>query len=274
MIEKRVSPAGTVLVFILALIWLVPFAWVFLSSFKTYQETVTLPIRFLPSSFLNLENYRELLGNLNFLSYYKNNVINTLGILVPQLFFSSLAAYAFARIDFPFKNIIFVSLLVALMVPIQMILVPRYSLMIKFGWFDTYLAVIIPSIPSVTSTFFIRQQIMSLPRSLDESAIIDGANHFRIYWSIVMPLCKSAFLATGILCTVFAWNDFLWPLIVINSTRLHTLSIAVANLQGQHLTKENLIMTAALLVSLPVIAVFLVTQRYFIRSVAFSGIKD
>jgi multiple sugar transport system permease protein len=274
MVEKRISLAGTIFIFVFALLWLVPFVWVLLSSFKTYQETVTLPVRFLPDSFFNLDNYKELLGRLNFLSYYKNNIINTAGILIPQLFFSSLAAYAFARIDFPFKNIIFVSLLVALMVPIQMILVPRYSLMIRFGWFDTYLAVIIPSIPSVTSTFFIRQQIMSLPRSLDESAILDGANHFRIYWSIVMPLCKSAFLATGILCLVFAWNDFLWPLIVINSTRLHTLSIAVANLQGQHLTRENLIMTAALLVSLPVITVFLITQRYFLKSIAFSGIKE
>jgi multiple sugar transport system permease protein len=115
---------------------------------------------------------------------------------------------------------------------------------------------------------------MSLPKSLDESAIIDGANHFCVYWFIILPLCKSALLATGILCLVFAWNDFLWPLIVINSTERYTLSIAVANLQGQHLTRENLIMTAALLVSLPVVVIFLFCQRYFIRGIALSGIKD
>jgi multiple sugar transport system permease protein len=260
--------------FLLSLLWLGPFLWVFLSSLKTYSETVNLPVHILPRNMLNFENYIELMRDLNFASYYKNNIIITLGILIPQLFFSSLAAYAFARIDFPFKNVIFISLMAALMIPIQMILVPRYTMMLRFGWFNTYFAVIIPSIPSVTTTFFIRQQIMTLPKSLDESAILDGANHFRIYWSIVMPLCKSALLATGILCLVFAWNDFLWPLIIINNPDRYTLSIAVANLQGQFLIKENQIMTAALLVSLPVVVIFLITQRYFISGIALSGIKE
>jgi multiple sugar transport system permease protein len=265
---------GIIGFFILSLVWVGPLLWVFLSSFKTYAETVSIPVHILPKNFFNFSNYTELLGILNFGSYYKNNVIITAGILIPQLFFSSIAAYAFARIDFPFKNFIFISLMAALMIPVQMILVPRYNMMLRFGWFNTYLAVIVPSIPSITTTFFIRQQILSLPRSLDESARLDGANHFRIYWSIIMPLCKSALLATGILCLVFAWNDFLWPLIIINSPERYTLSIAVANLQGQFLIKENQIMTAALLVSLPVVAVFLITQRYFISGIAFSGIKE
>jgi multiple sugar transport system permease protein len=270
-ITGRVGIAGF---FLLSLIWLAPFLWILLSSFKTYAETVSLPVRILPRSFLNFDNYTELVTDLNFGSYYKNNIIITLGILIPQLFFSSLAAYAFARIDFPLKNIIFVSLMAALMIPIQMILVPRYNMMLRFGWFNTYLAVIVPSIPSITTTFFIRQQIMTLPKSLDESAFLDGANHFRIFWSIIMPLCKSALLATGILCLVFAWNDFLWPLIIINNPDRYTLSIAVANLQGQFLVRENQIMTAALLVSLPVVVIFLITQRHFISGIAFSGIKE
>ncbi|MDR3167263.1 MAG: carbohydrate ABC transporter permease [Treponema sp.] len=259
---------------LLSLVWLGPFLWAFLSSFKTYAETVSLPVHVLPKDFFNFNNYVEIMKDLNFGAYYKNNIIITLGILIPQLFFSSLAAYAFARLNFPLKNFIFVSLMTALMIPTQMILVPRYNMMIWFGWFNTYWAVIIPSIPSITTTFFIRQQIMTLPKSLDESAFLDGANHFRIYWSIIMPLCKSALLATGILCLVFAWNDFLWPLIIINSPERYTLSIAVANLQGQFLVKENQIMTAALLVSLPVVVIFLITQRYFIGGIAFSGIKE
>lgn len=274
MMNRRAGAIGTVAFLFLAALMLVPFLWILVSSFKTYRETVHFPITFLPEKFSNLANYRTLLGKLNFIAYYKNNVINTVGILVPQLFFSSLAAYAFARIDFPFKNFLFVSLLVALMVPIQMILMPRYNLMLQLGWFDTYYAIIIPSIPSITTTFFIRQQIMALPKSLDESAIMDGANHFRIFWSIIMPLCKSALLATGIMCLVFAWNDFLWPLIVINTPEKYTLSIAVANLQGQHLTQDNLLMTAAVLVSSPVIILFLITQRHFIEGIAMSGIKE
>ncbi len=259
---------------LVSLVWLLPFAWVLLSSLKTYRETVKLPIDFLPASFTNLANYRELLVRLNFIAYYKNNLIVTAGILLPQLFFSSLAAYAFARIEFPFRDAIFVSLLVALMVPIQMILMPRYNMMIKFGWFDTYWAVIVPSIPSVTTTFFIRQQILSLPKSLDESAYMDGAGHFRIYWSIIMPLCKSALLAMGIMCVVFAWNDFLWPLVVINKESRYVLSIAVANLQGQNLTRDNLLLTAAVLVSAPIVALFLCLQRNFVEGVAMSGIKE
>ncbi|HOX32908.1 MAG TPA: carbohydrate ABC transporter permease [Spirochaetales bacterium] len=259
---------------LVSLVWLLPFAWVLLSSLKTYRETVKLPIDFLPASFTNLANYRELLVRLNFIAYYKNNLIVTAGILLPQLFFSSLAAYAFARIEFPFRDAIFVSLLVALMVPIQMILMPRYNMMIKFGWFDTYWAVIVPSIPSVTTTFFIRQQILSLPKSLDESAYMDGAGHFRIYWSIIMPLCKSALLAMGIMCVVFAWNDFLWPLVVINKESRYVLSIAVANLQGQNLTRDNLLLTAAVLVSAPIVTLFLCLQRNFVEGVAMSGIKE
>lgn len=257
-----------------SVLMLLPFAWVLFSSFKTYRETVQLPISFLPKSFANLSNYSELLVRLNFLNYYKNNVIVALGILVPQIFLSSMAAYAFARIDFPLREPIFISLLVALMVPMQMILMPRYSMMIKFGWFDSFWAVIIPSIPSVTTTFFIRQQMLSIPKSLDESAVIDGAGHWRIFWQILLPLCKGSILAMGIMCVVFAWNDFLWPLIVLNSQGKYVLSIAVANLQGQNLTRDNLLLTAAILVSFPIVILFLSLQKYFVEGVAMTGLKE
>ncbi|MFA6840816.1 MAG: carbohydrate ABC transporter permease [Sphaerochaetaceae bacterium] len=271
--QKRIS-VGFFVLALVAIITIIPFFWIIVSSFKTYRETVQIPVAFFPGSFRNLDNYKELFERLNFLSYYKNNIINTIGITVPQLFLSSLAAYAFARIDFPGKNIIFMSLLLALMIPIQMILMPRYKLILDMGLFDSYLGIIIPSIPSVTTTFYMRQQIMSLPRSLDESAYLDGAGHFRIFWSILLPLCNSALLATGIMCLVFSWNDFLWPLVVINSTDKYTLSIAVANLQGQHLTKDNLLFAAAVVVSLPMIIVFIISQRYFIEGIALSGIKE
>lgn len=269
-----VTSINFIILLLLAMLALVPFFWIIVSSFKTYRETVKIPVVFFPNSFTYLDNYKELFGKLNFLSYYKNNIINTLGITIPQILFSSLAAYAFARIDFPGKSIIFVSLLLALMIPMQMILLPRYKLILQMGLFDSYLGIIIPSIPSVTTTFYMRQQILSLPKSLDESAFLDGAGHFRIFWSILLPLCQSALLATGIMCLVFSWNDFLWPLIVINSAEKYTLSIAVANLQGQHLTKDNLLLTAAVVVSIPMIVVFMISQKYFIEGIALSGIKE
>jgi multiple sugar transport system permease protein len=271
--EKIVRRCGMGFFILLTLMWLVPFAWIALSAFKTYPETVQLPVRFLPKG-LYTGNFTELLGKMQFVRYYKNNITVTLGILIPQVLLSSMAAYGFARLNFRFKNALFMSLFIALMVPLQMILMPRYTMMIAFGWIDSYLGVIIPCIPSVTVTFFIRQQIMGLPKSLDESAIMDGANHWVIYWFIILPLCKSAILATGLMCLVFAWNLFLWPLIVLNKQELYTLSIGTANLQGQNLTKENLLMTAAFLVSIPVIAVFLCTQKHFISGVAMTGIKE
>lgn len=273
-VHKRTVPRPAQVVLpVISILMLLPFLWMVLSSFKTFPETVQIPIRLLPKDFRNLSNYAELLGRLNFLRYYENNLLVSLGIVLPQLFFSALAAYAFARIEFPFKNTIFISLLVALMIPLQMILLPRYNMMLRFGWFDSLWAVIIPNIPSVTTTFFVRQQILSLPRSLDESAFLDGANHFQVFAWILMPLCQSALLATGIMCLVFAWNDFLWPLIVINTQGRYVLSIAVANLQGQNLTRDNLLLTAGALVSFPVVVVFLIVQRRFIEGVARAGIK-
>jgi multiple sugar transport system permease protein len=272
--KKALFVITMILFVVVSLLWFFPFIWIFLSTFKTYSETVQLPVHILPNSFTFLGNFNEILGRLHFLSYYRNNVIVTLGITVPQIFFSSMAAYGFARIDFPFKNGIFTSLFLALMIPLQMVLMPRYNMMLAFGWLNSYLGVIVPLIPSVVCTFLIRQQILSLPKSLDESAIIDGASHWRIYRSIVMPLSQSSLLATGIMCIVFAWNNFLWPLIVINEERLYTLSIATANLQGQMMTRENLLMTAAFFVSLPVIIVFLFAQKHFIAGIALTGLKE
>lgn len=271
--NRQTSVLSSTVLLVLSLVMLFPFVWIFFTSLKTYPETVRYPISFFPDNFLNFDNYRVLFGRLHFLSYYKNNIIITVFILLPQLFFSSLAAYAFARINFPCKNFIFITLLAALMVPLQLMLMPRYSLILKLGWFDSFWGVIVPTIPSVTTTFFLRQQIMSLPKSLDDSAYMDGASHPRVFWSIIMPLCQSALLATGILCTVTAWNDFLWPLIVLNSTDKYVLSIAVANLQGQHLTRDNQLTAAAVIASLPVVIAFFIAQRHFVEGIVRSGIK-
>ena len=264
---------GFIVFALFTLVWLVPFVWVLLSSLKTFPETVQLPVRLLPKE-IYTGNFTELLGGMNFLKYYRNSVIVTLGILIPQMFLSAMAAYGFSRLNFPFKNAIFMSMFVALMVPIQMTLIPLYNMMVAFGWVNTFAGVIVPSIPSITVTFLLRQQVMTIPKSLDESAHLDGANHWTIFIFIILPLCKATLAATGLMCLVFAWNLFLWPLIVLQNPDMYTLSIGIANLQGQYLARENLLMTAALLVSLPVIIVFVFTQRFFVRGVAMTGIKE
>lgn len=274
--EHRKFKISTVIIILILCIFVVimfaPFIWMILTSFKTEKETLLIPLQWLPKEFY-LGNYSEIFGKLNFGTYYKNTIIVTIGITVPQLFLSALAAYAFARLEFPGKNIIFMVLMTALMVPIQMILVPRYSLMVKFGWIDTFAGVIVPSVPSIYATFFFRQQIMTIPKELDESAYLDGCSYFRIFTSILMPLCKSTVIAMGILTFTFGWNEFLWPLIVINSPGKQVLSIAIANFRGQYSTKYNLLMTASTLGTLPILVVFIIGQRYFLEGVAMSGIK-
>ncbi len=263
---------GFAILVIIAIIVMLPFIWMVLTSFKTYKETIKVPMVWFPKS-LYWGNYEEILTKMNFLQYYKNTILVAVGITLPQLFFSSLAAYAFARLNFPGKNIIFLTLMGALMIPLQMILLPRFLLMINFGWVDSFKALIIPEIASIYGTFFIRQQFMTLPKELDESAELDGCSYPRIFWSILLPLCTSTLVAMGILTLVFGWNSFLWPLINLTSPEKYVLSIAIANLQGQHTTKYNLLMTASVLATLPILAIFAFGQKYFIEGIATSGLK-
>ncbi len=268
------SLASTILVGAGALVVVCPFVWMFLTSFKTYPETIRIPLSWLPKA-LYLGNYDELLWRMNFLSFYKNTIIVTLGITLPQLFICSLAAYAFARLRFPGKNIIFVCLTAAMMVPLQMILLPRYSLLVSFGWLDKFAGVIVPSLPSISCCFFIRQHMMTLPRELDESAILDGCSFFRIFWSILLPLCQSSLVAIGILVFTWSWNDLLWPLIVLSSSDKYVLSLILSLIQSRFVSfiQYNILLTASVLTTLPILLIVLAGQKYFVDGIASTGMK-
>ncbi len=272
--RRMKSVTSTILVGSGALIVVCPFVWMFLTSFKTYPETIKVPLSWLPKS-LYLGNYDELLWRMNFLSFYKNTIIVTLGITIPQLFICSLAAYAFARLRFPGKNLIFVCLTAAMMVPLQMILLPRYSLLVSFGWLDTFAGVIIPSLPSISCCFFIRQHMMTLPRELDESAILDGCSYFRIFWSVLLPLCQSSLVAIGILVFTWSWNDLLWPLIVLSSSDKYVLSLVLSLIQSRFVSfiQYNILLTASVLTTLPILIIVLVGQKYFVDGIASTGMK-
>lgn len=262
-----------ILLLLLAVVTTMPFVWMVLTGFKTEIEAMRIPMQFWPDQF-NFDNFGEIFTRFNFLTFYANTLLVTVGISVPQVFISAMAAYAFARIDFPFKNVIFICLMVALMIPLQMILVPRFVIMMRLGLIDSLWGVIAPGIPSVFATFFIRQSIMSIPRELDESAYMDGCTHPRIFWSIILPLCASTLAAMGILVVTFAWNNLLWPLIILNSNSNFTLAIGIANLRGQHATPFNLLMAAATISTIPIILVFLLGQRYFLEGITTTGSKS
>ena len=255
-----------------ATIVMLPFLWMILTSFKTYRETVRIPITWLPET-LYWPNYENLLTKMNFGQYYINTIAMTIGITIPQLLFSAMAAYAFARLDFPGKSAIFLVLMAALMIPMQMVLLPRFLLMSRFHWVDSFRAIIIPEIASIYGTFFIRQQFMTLPRELDESAEMDGCSPPRIFWSILLPLCTSTLVAMGMLTIVYAWNSFLWPLINLNTPSKYVLTIGIANLKGQYSTKYDVLCTASVLGTMPLLLIFVFGQRYFLEGIATSGLK-
>ena len=272
---KREFGLKAIVVLVLGLfsvITAMPFIWMVLTAFKTEMETMRIPMQFFPEA-LQWENFTLIFERFNFLTYYINSVITAIGITIPQILISALAAYAFARIDFPGKSVIFVTLMMALMVPMQLILVPRFVLMMHFGWVDSLAAVIVPGIPSIFATFFIRQHIMTIPKELDESAYLDGCSHFGIFRFIILPLCKPTLAAMGILALTFSWNTLLWPLTILNSMGNFTLPIGIAHFRGQFGVTFNLLMTGATASVLPILVAFLIGQRYFLEGISTTGLK-
>jgi multiple sugar transport system permease protein len=247
-----------------------PFIWMILTSLKSFTESTHVPPTLMPAQ-LQWSNYADVTRGLPFLNLYANTVIMTVGRTVGQVLLCSLAAYAFARIEFPFRNLLFGLFLSVLMVPTQLFLIPQYLIMQQLGWLNSLQALIVPGLFSAFGTFLLRQFFNGLPRELDEAAKLDGANHFRIYWQILLPLARPGLVALAILDIIWSWNDLLWPLIVNTSVDKMTLSAGLASLQGQHATNYPLLMAGALLATWPLVLVFIFLQRYFIEGIAFSG---
>ena len=184
-----------------------------------------------------------------------------------------MAAYAFARIEFPFKNIIFLIILSVLMVPGQIFLIPQYLIVQKLGLLDTLPALMLPNLFSAFGTFLLRQFFMSLPKELEEAAVLDGCSRFQIFGKIMLPLVKPGIVALVIFTAKFAWNDFMWPMIVNTSTDKMILGPALATLQGQYTTEYPMQMAGAVMAVIPLVVLFFIFQKQFIEGVAQSGIK-
>ncbi|BDF32112.1 sugar ABC transporter permease [Lachnospiraceae bacterium] len=249
-----------------------PFIWMVLTSFKTAGEAMQIPPTFFPKQFL-LDAYTQIVTALPFARVYLNTIISTLVTTAVQVTFCSMAAYAFARIEFPFKNAIFILILSVLMVPGQIFLIPQYLIIQKVGLLDTIPALFLPNLFSAFGTFLLRQFFMSLPKELEEAAILDGCNRFQIFGKIMLPLVKPGIVSLVIFTAKFAWNDFMWPLIVNTSPKMMTLGPALATLQGQYTTKYPMQMAGAVMAVIPIIVLFFIFQRQFIEGVAQSGIK-
>jgi multiple sugar transport system permease protein len=185
-----------------------------------------------------------------------------------------MAAYAFARLDFPFKNVLFILLLSVLMVPGQVFLIPQYLIVQKLGLLDSIPALFLPGLFSAFGTFLLRQFFMSIPEEIEEAAIIDGCSRVKIFFTIILPLSKSALISLSIFSLLYGWNSLLWPLIINTSTEKMTLSAGLASLSGQHSTNYPLMMAGSFLAVIPLIILFLIFQKQFIEGIALSGSKS
>lgn len=249
-----------------------PFIWMLLTSFKTVGEAMQIPPTFFPKQFL-VDAYSQIVTALPFAQVYLNTIISTVVTTLVQVIFCAMAAYAFARIDFPFKNVIFILILSVLMVPGQIFLIPQYLIIQKVGLLDTIPALFLPNLFSAFGTFLLRQFFMSLPKELEEAALLDGCNRYQIFGKIMLPLVKPGIVSLVIFTAKFAWNDFMWPLIVNTSPKMMTLGPALSTLQGQYTTKYPMQMAGAVMAVIPIILLFFVFQKQFIEGVAQSGIK-
>lgn len=252
---------------------LLPFFWMLSTSFKSGGGLFTYPPTWIPKE-PTLAWYAQLLGEVNFPLHFRNSVLVSVAITVLGLFINSMAGYAFAKHRFRHRDKIFSFLLATMMVPGQLTMIPVFLLLKKLGLLNSYMGLIVPVSANVFGIFLIRQFMMSIPNDLIESARIDGCSEFRIYWSVVLPLCKPVLATLSIFTFIGSWNDFLWPLIVMVREDGYTLPVALANLNGQHPTDFGLLMAGAAVVVLPVLLVFIAAQKYVIRGIATTGLKE
>ena len=254
------------------LITLLPFLWMLLTSLKTQSEAIHVPPVIFPAKPV-LSNYTDVFKDVPFARMYLNTIISAVVTVAAQLLFCSMAAYAFAKLKFPGRDVIFVTLLAVLMVPSSFFILPQYLIIQKLGLLNTIPALFIPNLFSAFGTFLLRQFFLSLPSDLEDAAALDGCTPLTTYWRIMLPLAKPGLVSLGILTLRFAWNDLMWPLIVNTSQDKMTLTAGLAYMQGQYQTNFPEMMAGAMMAIIPLLVLFAIFQKQFIEGIALTGIK-
>ena len=251
----------------------VPLMWLLSAAFKETREIYVFPSTWIPRE-PTFENFPRAWSAAPFGRYYLNTTIVTVVGTVGKLIMAALTAYALAYVRFPAKNVIFLVVLAALMIPPQVIVVPNYLLMAEWGLVNTLQAIILPNIPTALGTFLLRQSFLSLPREVIDAAKIDGAGHMRMLWDILLPLSRPVLVTFTLLASQDIWNDFLWPLVITNTADMRTLPIGIFWLLDQEgNTQWGVVMAGALFVIMPLLAVFLWAQRHIVEGIAAGAIK-
>ena len=262
-----------VVLIVASLLMIFPFIWQILMSLATNAQVTSVPPTVWPGT-LHFENFAHVFDQLPFLNQLWVSVAVTVIRTVGQLLLCSMAGYAFARMEFPFRRTIFALVLAILMVPPQVYLLPQYQIVQGLGWLNTIAGIAAPGIFSAFGTFMMRQFFLGLPDELAEAARLDGANHFQVFWKVMLPLAKPGLSALAIITVLASWNDLLWPLIVATDSTQMPLAPGIATLTSQRSIPDfPLLLAASLLAMAPVLILFLLMQRRVIDGIAFSGLK-
>ncbi|HOX09780.1 MAG TPA: carbohydrate ABC transporter permease [Candidatus Omnitrophota bacterium] len=253
-------------------IMVVPFVWMVVTSFKPLDEINTYP----PSFFIRKPTfaaYIELFSIIPMGRYFMNSLIVTSAITLANIFFCSLAGYAFAKHRFFGRDKLFLLLVGSMMIPWQVNLIPSFVIIKKFGWLNSFYGLIIPAMSGAFGIFLMRQFIMNIPDDLIDAAKIDGCSEFTIYRRVILPLIQPALASLAIFTFMGQWNNFVWPLVVIYSSKMRTIPLALSVLNGQFGTNFAMVMAGAVIATLPVLIVFIAFQKYFIKGIALTGLK-
>ena len=271
--SKRITTFLTYAALILgSVIMIFPFVWMILTSSKTIPESLAIPPTFFPKELI-LDNFTDAMKSLPFLNLYWNTALMILFRVLCAIVFSSMAGYAFAKLNFKGKNFLFGIVLVQMSLPSQIFIIPQYQMVAHMGLANTIFALVFPGLVSAFGVFFLRQTYMGIPNEIGEAAYLDGCNQWQTFTKVMFPLTGTSVAALTIFTAVFAYGDLMWPQIVNNDVTKFTLSAGLATLRGMNTTDFPMLMAGSLLAMLPMIILYLIFQRQFVEGIAGTGGK-
>lgn len=269
---NRIMQYGVMIVIILIMV--VPFVWMLSTSLKAQEFILRTPPEFIPNP-ITLESYTKLAERIDLTRTFFNSVVVGIAGTIGQVIISAMAAFVFSRIPWRGRDTVFLLYLTTMMIPSVVLIIPQFVLIRNLNWVNSYAALVFPSCFSAFGVFLLRQSFRALPRDFEEAAFMDGANYFTIFWRITLPLVQPALATLAVFSFMGLWNAYLWPLFVARDASVMTLPVALAVLQGgpRALTEWNMVMAGAVVTVIPILLVYLIAQKWFVRGVVSSGIK-
>jgi multiple sugar transport system permease protein len=257
---------------VITIVFVMPLVMMLLSAFKPIAEILRTPPTFLPET-PTLDNFRTVLQEAPYGLWYRNSLVVATAVTAIAMFTSAVGGYIFAKFEFPFKQPLFILILVTLMIPFPVLLIPNYIIANRLGVLNSLWSLVLPGMVSAFGIFLIRQFAAGIPRDLIEAARLDGASEWAIFGRIVLPLLRPALAALGVFTFLASWNDYLWPLVAINDLDKSTLPLALTFFNSVHTTRYDLVMAAATMAVVPVLIVFLIFQRHIVKALVLAGMR-